>query len=292
MAARSSWKGFLQLSLVSIPVKAYTATNTGSTEISLNQLHAACHSRIRYQRTCPLHGEVGNDEIVMGYEYSKGQYVVIDTDELDKLRTEGDKAINVDTFIPAGEIDPIYLTGKTYYLTPDGSAGQKGYALLRQSLEDDNLYGVARVVLHGKEQLVALRAVGKLISLMVLSYEPQVKKPSAFEDELVQPEFSAEELKLTKTLIDATTSTEFDLSKYKDVYTEKLTKLIELKVEGKEVVAAPEEPHQVINLMDALRASVERASSGKAPAKAAKAPKKMAASEPERKTAGRKRKSG
>src|SRR5437667_11190559 len=99
MAARSSWKGFLKLSLVSLPVKAYTATSSGGGEIRLNQLHAECHSRINYKKTCPIHGEVSQDQIVMGYEHAKGQYVVVDTDELDKLRTDDEKAINIDVFI-------------------------------------------------------------------------------------------------------------------------------------------------------------------------------------------------
>src|SRR6266446_1515260 len=120
MAARSSWKGFLKLSLLSVPVKAYTATAGGGSEIHLNQIHAECNSRIQYKKVCPIHGEVKSDEIVSGYEYSKGQYVLIDTDELGKLRTEDDKAINIDTFINAEALDPIYYQGKTYYLIPDG----------------------------------------------------------------------------------------------------------------------------------------------------------------------------
>ena len=99
MAARSSWKGYLRLSLVSVPVKAYTATTTGGGEIHLNQIHADCHSRIRYQKVCPIHGEVSNDAIVSGYEFAKGQFVVIDPDELDKLRTESDKAVQIATFV-------------------------------------------------------------------------------------------------------------------------------------------------------------------------------------------------
>src|SRR6516165_9610326 len=114
MAARSSWKGFLKLSLVSIPVKAYTATTSSGGEIHLNQLHAECHSRIQYKKTCPIHGEVKQDQIVQGYEQAKGQYVVIDPDELEKLRTEDDKAIKIDSFIEPGVLDPIYFSGKSY----------------------------------------------------------------------------------------------------------------------------------------------------------------------------------
>src|SRR5947209_12151689 len=116
MAPRSTWKGFLRINLVSVPVKAYTATASGGGEVRLNQLHKECHSRINYKKTCPIHGEVPNDEIVSGYEYSKGQYVVVDTAELDKLRTEDDKAIKIDTFVAPDAVDPVYYTGKTYYL--------------------------------------------------------------------------------------------------------------------------------------------------------------------------------
>src|SRR5262245_5335711 len=107
MAARSSWKGFLKLSLVSVPVKAFTATASGGGDVRLNQLHAECHSRINYKKTCPVHGEVSPDQIVSGYEHAKGQYVVIDTDELEKLRTADDKAINIDTFVAPDELDPV-----------------------------------------------------------------------------------------------------------------------------------------------------------------------------------------
>src|SRR5436190_21089996 len=119
MAARSAWKGFLKLSLVSVPVKAYTASAGSGGEIHLNQLHAECHSRIKYKKTCPIHGEVSQDEIVMGYEYSKDQYVVIDTAELEKLRTEDSKAITFQEFIEPDSLDPVYYRGTTYYLVPD-----------------------------------------------------------------------------------------------------------------------------------------------------------------------------
>src|SRR5262245_43595897 len=130
MAARSTWKGYLKVSLVSVPVKAYTATSSSGSPIALNQLHDKCHSRIKYQKTCPVHGEVSTDEIVMGYEFAKGQYVVVNPDEIEKLRTEGDKSISVNAFVPADAIDPVYNSGKTYYLVPDGPVGQKPFSLL------------------------------------------------------------------------------------------------------------------------------------------------------------------
>src|SRR5262249_40436231 len=130
MAARSSWKGFLRFSLVSVPVKAYNATTSGGGEITLNQIHADCHSRIKYQKVCPVHGEVSGDAILSGYEFAKGQYVVVDPAEIEKLRPESDKAVQIDAFVSPATIDPIYQNGKTYYLVPDGPVAFKPYALL------------------------------------------------------------------------------------------------------------------------------------------------------------------
>jgi DNA end-binding protein Ku len=297
MAARSTWKGFLKLSLVSVPVKAYTATVSGGSEIRLNQLHAECHSRINYKKSCPIHGEVSGDQIVSGYEYSKGQYVVVDTDELEKLRTEDDKAINIDTFVAPDELDPVFSSGKTYYLVPDGPVAQKPYAVLQQAMVELGRHAVARVVMHGKEQVVWLRPMDSLLSMTVLNYDHEITKPAAFEEELIKPAIEADELKLAKTLIDASTSKKLDFAKYKDLYTGKLTQLIEAKVAGKEIVAAPvHERANIINLMDALRQSVEQVQKSAPVAASGKPPKKMAASrKPETGAAekpARKRKSG
>lgn len=297
---RSSWTGFLRLSLVSVPVKAYTASVSSGGEIRLNQLHAECKSRIRYQKVCPIHGEVGSDEIVSGYEYSKGQYVVVDPKELEKLRTESDKAISLEAFISNDAIDPVYFSGKTYYLLPDGPIGQKPYALIRQVMVDEGLVAVAQVVMSGRQRLVLVRPVGQLLGMTDLSYESQIKKPEAFEDELETSTLSKEELELTSRLVGAFLKEDFDLSVYKDDYTEKLTQLIEAKIEGKEIVApAPADEPQVINLMDALRQSVAEAQKLAVPAgptkKATKkaAPKrKMAKSTKKAATPKKKRKSG
>jgi DNA end-binding protein Ku len=293
MAARSSWKGFLRLSLVSVPVKAYTATSSSGNEVHLNQLHAECNSRINYKKTCPIHGEIPADQIVSGFEYAKGQYVIIDTDELDKLRTENEKAINIDEFIPANGLDPIYSTGKTYYLVPDGPVGQKPYALLRDAMIEMKRHAIATVVMNNREQVVLLRPMDDLLAMTQLSYEHQVTKPSNFDSELTKPAIEPEELKLAKTLIEASTPKKLDYGKYRDVYTEKLTKLIEAKVAGQEIVAPPvHEQAQVINLMDALRRSVAQAQKSAPEELRGKPPKKMAASLPKEERRERKRKSG
>jgi DNA end-binding protein Ku len=218
MATRSSWKGCLQLSLVCVPVKAYSTASSGGGDIHLNQLHAACHRRIQYKKTCPLHGEVSNDQIVSGYEYAQDHYVVVDPDELDRLRTEADKAIKIDVFIAADAFDPLYGTGKRYYLAPDGSAGQKAYALLYQAMVEENRYALAQVVLHGREQLVLLRPQENLLVLEVLHYRHQVTQPSTLADEAPRMEVSAEELHMARTLVNASTA-DFNLEKYPDLYT-------------------------------------------------------------------------
>src|SRR5437879_10537825 len=150
MAARSSWKGFLRLSLVSIPVKAYTATASGGGEIHLNQIHADCHNRIKYQKTCPIHGEVSNDAIVSGYEFAKGQFVVIDPEELEKVRSEADKAVRIDSFVDPDAVDPVYFTGRTLYLVPDGPVGQKPFVLLQEGLMQENKIALAPGGMHGQ----------------------------------------------------------------------------------------------------------------------------------------------
>jgi DNA end-binding protein Ku len=265
---RATWKGFIKLSLVSVPVKGYTATSS-SESVSLNQLHDQCHSRIQYKRSCPIHGEVPNDEIVKGYQFATDQYAIIDTDEIEKLRSESDRSINIEKFVRPELLDALYYSGKTYYLTPDGKPGQKPYALLHKALADENLCGIAQVVISNREQLVALRPLEKLLAISVLHYAEELNKPAAYEDELAPTEVSDQELKLAKTLIEATMAEELNLNEYRDLYNERLTKLIEMKVAGQEVVQAPaDEGPAVINLMDALKASVEQ-SKGKAPAKKA-----------------------
>jgi DNA end-binding protein Ku len=259
MAARPSWDGYLKFNLISVPVKAYNATVTGGGKIGLHLVHAKCHNRIRYQKVCPIHGEVTKDEIVSAYEIAKGQYVVLEPGELAELKTENDKAISIDTFIHPDALDPIYFSGSTYYLVPDGRVAQKPYAAIQEVLADKKLHGIAQVVFAGRGQVAAVRAMGGLLAMSLLSYTEQVRKPAQFEEEVTQGEVSAEERRLAQTLIEASTSEAFDLSRYHDEYTARLAKLIEAHSKGKKIVAekAHEEP-VVINLMDALRQSLDR----------------------------------
>ncbi len=237
MPPRSSWKGFIKLSLVSVPVKAYTATASGG-DIRLRQLHKECHSPIRNRVVCPLHGEIDRADLVSGYEYAKGQFVEVDPEELQALRSQSDKSITIDGFVAPEEVEPIFYAGKNYYLVPDGAVGQKPYALLHQGMVDEGVCAVAQIVLSGRVQLVLIRPVGKLLVLNTLSYESKLKKSADFEDEITEVSMTADELKLTKLLVSATKMQEFPASDYTDTYTENLTQLIEAKVEGKQIVTA------------------------------------------------------
>lgn len=294
MAARFSWKAFLRLSLVTVPVKGYNAVQAGGGEIHLNQLHEPCHSRIRYKKVCPLHGEVANNEIVSGYEFAKDQYVVVDKADLEKLRPESEKAINLDTFVAPDKVDPMNLDGRVYYLVPDGPVGRKPYAVLYAAMVESQRYAVGQGTFGGKQELVLIRPVDGLLTLSMLHYAAEMRTPADFDEDLELPAVAKQELKLAQTLIDASTIKKFDLAKYENNYTESLKALIDAKVEGKELVAPPqaEEP-QVINIMDALRESVARAKGGAAPAETtssriARPTKKVAAPRP--KAAARKRK--
>lgn len=281
MPPRSSWKGYLNLSLVSVPVKAYTATNSSSAGISLNQLHGGdCNRRIRYQKVCPEHGEVKASEIVSGYEYAKGQYVVIDPEEIQKLRPSGaDKAIKLDAFVPSGSVDPVYHSGKTYYLLPDGAMGQKPYRLIHDALKSEELQGVGKVVISQRERVVLIRPIDNLIGMTLLEYAAAVKQPAGFEDELTDVAVSDAEAELTGQLMRGLVQQEFDFEQYRDPYTDQLQELIEAKIEGREIVAPPEQDQpQVINLMDALKASVQQI------AVPEEAPKKVQAKSAARKT--------
>jgi len=226
MAAHASWKGFLKLSLVSVPVKAFTATAT-SNDIALHQLHGKTHTRIQYKKFAPEVGEVSNDEIVKGYEYDKGQYVIINEEELDKLRTESDKSVRIDGFIKPEELGSVYYGGRTYYLTPDGPVGQKPYNLLMKGMQTNGVCAIAEVVISQKEQVVLLRPVDGILAMTVLNRKDEVKATSAFKDEVTETAATEAETSLTDTLIRASMIKEFDFGRYRDVYKQKLTQLLQ-----------------------------------------------------------------
>ncbi len=277
----ASWKGSINISLVSVPVQGFNALDSRDT-ITFNQLHEECHSRIRYKKVCEVHGEVPNDEIVMGYQFAKDQYVVIDPDEIEKLRSERDRSINVDRFVDPTLIDPVYFSGQTYYLTPHGKAAEKAYSLLLQAMVDENVCGLAQVVLMNREQLVMLRPLGALLSISVLNYHANLKDPEQFVPLKGEAKASKEELKLAKTLVGAIREKQANLEAYRDLRQERMKELVDAKVAGREIVAtkSTKSSPPTIDIMAAIKASL--ATKGK----------KMAASARSRGTAAKKRKTG
>jgi DNA end-binding protein Ku len=266
MALHSSWDGFLRLSLISIPVRAYNAAVPGGGDIHFHQIHKDCGNRVHYQKVCPVHGVVNKDEIVSGYEYKKNQYVEIDKDEIAKLRIEDDKAINIDAFTDPGDLDAIYLTGKTFYLVPASPAGQKPYVLLHEVMKDKNRQAVATIVLGGHDETVLIRPAAKLLTMTVLYHQDQLKRPTAFQDEVGDAKVTAKERKLAEALVEESTPHEFDFSQYKDRYTERVSKALQVKMSGKQSSLPRREkaPH-VINLMEALRKSLAQTQGGGKP---------------------------
>lgn len=278
MAARSVWKGYIKFSLVSVPCKAYTAAVSGGASIALNQLHKDCGARIKYTKTCPVHGEVPSDEIVSGYQFAKDQYVIIDPEEISKIRSQSDKTLGIEAFIPNDKIDERYLTGRTLYLVPDGPIGKKPYAMLHKLMVDEGKVAFTTGVFSNREQLMLLRPIDRLIGASFLSFEKDVKPTSEFAPEVPEVDIEKKELDLARMLVDQLTDEAFDFARYTDKYEENLTKLVEAKVAGQEIVAPPadEEP-QVINLMEALQKSLDEAKAKAAPAPAKTKPAKLAA---------------
>src|SRR5690242_20527454 len=170
---RASWKGELQVGLVRFNVEAINAHSPSGSDVHFHQLHAECHSRIKYQKVCPIHGEVAQDEIVLGYEYGRGKYVEIDPDELDQLRTKAERALNVEVFIDPGQLDPIYYDGLMYFLSPTASNAREPYHLLRRALNESVQIGIGQVVFSGKEQLAAILPEQTVLTMAMLNYAPE-----------------------------------------------------------------------------------------------------------------------
>jgi DNA end-binding protein Ku len=270
MQPRATWKGTLNVSLVSLSVKAYSSSNSQAEAVTLHQLHEGCGARIRYQKVCPQHGPVPGDEIVMGYEHTPTQHVVIDLEQLDQLRNQHQlRAIRIDSFVEAGTIGALYDAGKHYYLLPDGPTAQLPYALLVQAMRARGAEAVAQVVLSRREQLVLVRPQGDLLLMTVLKYAAQVRRPEKFAQQLsAAPAISAEQRELAETLIGQHTTSKFDLSQYQDPYAEKLVQLVEAQLEGQALIAPPEsEPPAVLNLIQALRQSVAQTTNSRTPTK-------------------------
>jgi DNA end-binding protein Ku len=248
-----SRKSVITFGMVAIPIAMYTATRDN--DIHFNQLHAEDKSRIRYKKTCAHCGkEITAKEIVKGYEYDKDKYVVVTDEEIEKIKTEKEKSIQILHFAQLNQISPVYYD-KTYQAAPEAGGG-KAFELLRLALMEEQKIAIGKTVMGAKDTLMAIipREDGILISTMFFADE--IKE---IQKQYTKPQVAEEELKMAKLLINSM-DTPFDPSKYKDEYQVKLRELIEAKISGKEVVASqPESAGKVIDLMEALRASVDKA---------------------------------
>ncbi len=274
MAARATWKGFLKVSLVNIPIKVFPATES-SGSISFNQLHAECQTRIQQKRWCPhCNREVPNTEIVKGYEFEKGRYVVLSDEDFDKVRPESTRVIDLVQFADASAIDPMYVD-RTYYLAPEGNVSSEAFAVMREGMTGK--VGVGKLALYGREYLVAVRPLAKGLVMHTLHHAAEIRSIDAVEELGAVPEkVKPEEIKLAKQVIE-TFNAPLNLADYKDEYREGLQRIIDAKIAGEEIVApATEAPPKVVNLMEALKKSLDAVSTGKkktakvAPEKAAK----------------------
>lgn len=226
MPARASWKGFLQINQLQVPVKAFTAAST-QPEISLNQLHRECCQRIRQQQVCPTHGLLTNEEIVSGFEFARDRFLPIEDHELEALAAEDPKAIAVDAFVGCEQIDPIYHSGRTYYLVPDAPPGQRPFCVLRDGMRAVRRQAVARVVVSGRELPVLLRPIGRLLAMTVLEFPQRIRPAADYETEVARFSAGPEEQRLIEQLIIAMSDEELDIAAYRDKYMDGLNKLIQ-----------------------------------------------------------------
>jgi DNA end-binding protein Ku len=277
MAARPTWKGYLKISLVNIPIKVFPATDAGAT-LSFNQLHGECQTRIQQKRWCPTcEREVPNTDIVKGYEFEKGRYVVIDEEDVAKVRVESTRVINLEKFTDDTAIDPIYLE-RPYYLAPDGPVAREAFAVIREGMQGKA--GIGKVALYGREYLVKVQPREQGLVMYTLRHAAEIRSMEAIDELAEMPaKVKPEEVKLAKQVMGTFEGT-VDLQEYRDDYQVGLREIIDAKIEGREIVAPEvEAPPKVVNLMDALRKSLDTISASKktaAPVTRAPAEKKRA----------------
>lgn len=287
MAARPTWKGYLKVSLVTIPVKVFPATESAAA-LSFNQLHAECQTRVQQKRWCPhCEREVAHAELAKGYEFEKGRYVIVTEEDIQNVRVESTRVIDLAQFTSDEAIDPIYVD-RAYYLAPDGPMAASAFAVMREGMAGKA--GIGKVALYGREYLVAVRPQKKGLVMYTLHHDAEIRSIDQIDELSSLPaKVKPDEMKLARQVI-ATFEGELDLKTYRDEYRDGLRKIIDAKIAGEEIVAPEvQEPPKVVDLMEALRRSLDAVSADrKKPAKAALG---KAVARP-RSSAGRKRKAG
>jgi len=279
MAARPYWKGQIRLALVSIPVEIFSATRSGAT-VAFNQIHEPSGKRIKYEKVVPGIGAVDADDIVKGYQYSKGSYVLLDDDELEAVKLESKKTLELTQFVDAHEIDPLYYE-RPYYVVPADDLAEEAFVVLREALKQTKKVGLGQLALRGREYIVSLKPCGRGILLETLRYSDEVIKAQGYFRDIPDAKPDAEMLELAEALIDKKAA-RFDPSKFHDRYVDALKELIEKKRKSKgakieaEDEDLPKRGSNVIDLMAALKKSIEKPGAKKAAA-AKKAPARKAA---------------
>lgn len=254
------WKGSISFGLVNIPIKLHTATE--NKDIKLRQLHKECHTPISYQKVCEgCKQEVKSEDIVKAYEYSKNKFVILDEEELEKLRKENeDKAVEIIDFVKLEEIDPIYFE-RSYFMAPD-SGGGKAYSLLRKALLESGKIGIAKIIIRSKEQLAVVRVYKETLMMETIHFPDEVRSTQDVPNIPGEQDVVQRELETALLLVDQLT-TAFDPEKYTDDYRTALMELIEEKKTGNQIVTATDEkqpvaPSNVTDLMSALQASLDK----------------------------------
>lgn len=290
MPARAYWKGQIRLALVSIPVEIYSATKSGAA-VSFRQIHEPSGKPVKYEKTVPGIGAVDHDDIVKGFELSKGNYVLLDDEEIEAVKLESKRTLELVQFVDAGDIDVLYYA-KPYYVVPADELAEEAYIVLREALRRTKKVGLGQLSLRGQEQLVALRPCGKGLVLEALRYADEVNKAANYFRDVGNAKPDADLLDLAETLIEKKSGA-FDAGDFRNHYVDAIERLVakKAKAKGKRVLEDVEEPadtgrgSNVIDLMAALKASVD----GKKKAPAAAAKKPAAKKAPAKKTAARKR---
>src|SRR6266496_1024891 len=261
MAARPTWKGYLKISLVNIPIKVFPATDAAAT-VSFNQLHGECKTRIQQKRWCPqCQREVPNTDIVKGFEFEKGRYVVVDEEDIEKVRVESSRVINLEKFTDDTAIDPIYLE-RPYYLAPDGPVAREAFAVIREGMKGKA--GIGKVALYGREYLVKVQPRERGLIMYTLRHAAEIRSMDAIDELADMPEATKpDEVKLAQQVI-GTFEGDVDFQAYRDEYQEGLREIIDAKISGREIVMPEvEAPPKVVNLMEALRKSLDSISTSK-----------------------------
>jgi DNA end-binding protein Ku len=276
MAARPYWKGQIRLALVSIPVEIYSATRSGAT-IAFNQIHEPTGKRIKYEKVVPGVGAVDPDEIVKGYEVSKGSYVLLEDEELEAVKLESKKTLELTQFVDPSEIDPLYYE-KPYYVVPADDLAEEAFVVLREALRDTKKVALGQLAMRGREYMVSLKPCGRGILLETMRYADEVVKAQGYFREISDTKPDTEMLELAETLIDKKTA-KFDPAKFHDRYVDALRDLIEKKRKSKgakieaEEEETPKRGSNVVDLMAALKKSIEKPTAKPAAAKKASAKK-------------------